>query len=57
LAAEIGIKAGILINGARVVVTGQAAGPGLFDVLAAVGKDRVVRRLRNTDSLFSGQGG
>jgi glutamyl-tRNA synthetase len=57
LAAEIGTKAGILINGARVVVTGQAAGPGLFEVLAAVGKDRVVRRLRNTDSLFSRQGG
>jgi len=57
LAAEIGIKAGILINAARVVVTGQAAGPGLFDVLAAVDKDRVVRRLRNTGSLLPEQGG
>ena len=57
LAAEIGIKAGILINAARVVVTGQAAGPGLFEVLAAVDKDRVVRRLRNSGSLFPGQGG
>jgi len=54
VATELGIKAGILINGARMLVTGQAAGPGLFEVLAAVGKDRVVQRLRNTPSLFPG---
>jgi len=54
LATELGIKAGVLINGARVVATGQAAGPGLFGVLAAVGRDRVVQRLRNTPSLFPG---
>jgi glutamyl-tRNA synthetase len=52
VAMELGIKAGILINGARMVVTGQAAGPGLFEVLAAVGRDRVVQRLRHTPSLF-----
>lgn len=52
LAAELDIKAGILINGARAVVTGQAAGPGLFEVLAAVGKDRVVKRLRETPNLY-----
>ena len=52
LATELGVKAGILINGARTAVTGQAAGPGLFDVLAAVGKERVVRRLREAPSLF-----
>ena len=54
VATELGIKAGILINGARMLVTGQGAGPGLFEVLAAVGKDRVVQRLRNTPSLFPG---
>jgi glutamyl-tRNA synthetase len=52
LAAELDVKAGILINAARTAVTGQAAGPGLFDVLVAVGKDRVVRRLREAPSLF-----
>jgi glutamyl-tRNA synthetase len=52
LAAELDIKAGILINGARAVVTGQAAGPGLFEVLAAVGKERVVRRLREAPNLY-----
>ena len=52
LATELDVKAGILINAARTAVTGQAAGPGLFDVLAAVGKERVVRRLRDVPSLF-----
>jgi glutamyl-tRNA synthetase len=52
LAAQLDIKAGILINGARAAVTGQAAGPGLFDVLKAVGKERVVRRLRDVPRLY-----
>ena len=52
LATELDLKAGILINGARTAVTGQAAGPGLFEVLAAVGNDRVVRRLREVPSFF-----
>jgi len=46
LAEELDIKAGILINGTRTVVTGQAAGAGLFDVLMAIGQDRVVARLK-----------
>ncbi len=53
LAAELDIKAGILINGARTAVTGQAAGPGLFDILAAVGKRRVVHRLREIPRVFA----
>lgn len=52
LADELQIKAGILINGTRTVVTGQAAGAGLFDVLLAIGGDRVIARLRK----FSRQG-
>ncbi len=46
LADELEIKAGILINGTRTVVTGQAAGAGLFDVLMAIGRDRVIARLK-----------
>ncbi len=45
LCEELGIKAGLLINGVRAAVTGQTVGPGLFDVLMAVGRDRVVARL------------
>jgi glutamyl-tRNA synthetase len=45
VAEERGIKAGVLIHATRVAVTGQAVSPGLFDVLALVGRDRVVERL------------
>ncbi|MFP3870172.1 MAG: glutamate--tRNA ligase [Syntrophobacteria bacterium] len=55
LAGELDINAGLLINGARAAVTGQAAGPGLFEVLEAIGKERVVRRLRVVPRLFSEQ--
>jgi glutamyl-tRNA synthetase len=46
LAEERGVKAGLLINAARVALTGQAVAPGLFDVMLVLGQDRVVRRLR-----------
>ena len=52
LAEELEIKAGILINAIRTAVTGLATGPGLFDVLIAVGQHRVVERLRKAVTLF-----
>jgi glutamyl-tRNA synthetase len=52
MAEELDIKAGILINGIRTAVTGQAKGPGLFDILMAVGQSRVVERLRRAVDLF-----
>ena len=39
------IKAGMLINGARVALTGQAVAPSLFAVMATLGKQRVITRL------------
>ena len=45
LAAENDIKAGALINGARVALTGQAVAPSLFAVMMTLGKERTVRRL------------
>ncbi len=51
LAEELAIKPGILINGTRTVVTGQLAGAGLFDILIAIGKTRVVDRLRRSKDL------
>ncbi|NVM22424.1 MAG: glutamate--tRNA ligase [Desulfobacterales bacterium] len=52
MAEEFGFKAGILINGIRTAVTGQPKGPGLFDVLIAVGQHRVVQRLRKAVKFF-----
>jgi glutamyl-tRNA synthetase len=43
---ETGVKAGLLINAARTAVSGRSVGPPLFDMLVAVGQDRVVNRLR-----------
>ena len=51
LAAEKNVKAGALINGARVALTGQAVAPSLFAVMVALGKERTVRRLRAAASL------
>jgi len=52
MAEDLGVKAGVLINGIRTAVTGQAVGPGLFDVLMVLGKDRVVKRLKKAVSFF-----
>ena len=40
-----GVKAATLIHAVRVGVTGKAVSPGLFDVLALVGRDDVRARL------------
>ncbi|BCL60182.1 glutamate--tRNA ligase [Desulfomarina profundi] len=52
LAEELEIKPGIIINGMRTVVTGQLAGPSMFDILMAIGRERVVARLRNIEKLY-----
>jgi glutamyl-tRNA synthetase len=46
LAEEKNVKAGLLINAARVALTGQAVAPGLFDVMVVLGRERVVARLQ-----------
>ncbi|MCU1312814.1 MAG: gltX1, partial [Acidobacteriaceae bacterium] len=51
VAEEKGVKPGVLINGARVALTGQAVAPSLFTVMMALGKERVVRRLRGAPSI------
>lgn len=52
LAEELDIKPGILINGMRTVLTGQLAGPGMFDILMALGRDTVVKRLKKIDHFY-----
>jgi len=46
LAEERGVKAGLLINGARAALTGQSVGPSAFAVFAAIGRERVIQRLK-----------
>ena len=46
LAAERGVKAGLLINGARAALTGQTVGPSAFRVFTIIGRSRAAKRLR-----------
>ena len=52
LATELDIKPGVIINGMRTVVTGQLAGPSMFDILMAIGQKSVVSRLRSVGKLY-----
>jgi len=47
LAEEEGVKAGLLINGSRTMLTGQAVGPSMFEVFDILGQKRSVERLRS----------
>ncbi|HEY3836786.1 MAG TPA: glutamate--tRNA ligase [Bryobacteraceae bacterium] len=47
LATELGVKAGVLINGARAALTGQTVGPSAFHMMVAIGRDRAIWRMRS----------
>jgi glutamyl-tRNA synthetase len=44
---EARVKAGLLINGARTMLTGQAVGPSMFEIFDVIGRDASVQRLRS----------
>jgi glutamyl-tRNA synthetase len=46
-AEDRGVKAGLLINGSRTMLTGQAVGPSMFEVFEILGQKRSVERLRS----------
>ena len=49
-AADQGVKSGLLINAARVLLTGTAVAPGIFEVMVALGIERTVQRLASYGS-------
>ena len=53
LADELAIKPGVLINAMRTVLTGQLAGPSMFEIVVTLGRDKVVQRLGRVDHLFA----
>ncbi len=53
IAEEKDVKPGVIINGMRTVVTGQLAGPSMFDILVTIGKEKVVQRLRRIATFYS----
>jgi glutamyl-tRNA synthetase len=46
-AEEAAVKAGLFINAARTMLTGQAVGPSMFEVFEIIGRERSVMRLRS----------
>ena len=44
---EAGVKAGLLINASRTMLTGQSVGPSMFEVFEIIGRDRSAMRLRS----------
>ena len=55
LAAELGIKAGELMSATRVALTGRKVAPGLFEVMALLGREKVVARLRRAAARWAGE--
>jgi glutamyl-tRNA synthetase len=48
-----GVKAATLIHAVRVAVTGKTVSPGLFEVLALLGRERTHARLTQAVALIS----
>ncbi len=46
-AEQHGVKAGLLINASRTMLTGQAVGPSMFEVFNVFGRERAAERLRS----------
>ena len=46
-AEEAAVKAGLFINAARTMLTGQAVGPSMFEVFEMIGRERSAMRLRS----------
>lgn len=41
------VEAGLLVNGARTMLTGQAAGPSIFEIFDVLGRESSLQRLRS----------
>ena len=50
-AAALGVKAGELVHPARVAVTGKSIGPGLYETLEILGRERVLARFKRAAEL------
>jgi len=52
---EANVKAGLLINGSRTMLTGQAVGPSMFEVFEILGQKHSVERLRSGVPWFEAE--
>lgn len=44
---DAGVKGGALIHPVRAALTGRTVGPGLFEIIALLGKEKTLRRLKS----------
>jgi glutamyl-tRNA synthetase len=51
-AARLGVKVGDLVHPARVAVSGKSVGPGLYEMLEVLGRDRVLARFERAAALI-----
>ncbi len=57
LAEELDIKVAMLIHPTRLAVSGLTGGPPLYDMLVAIGQERVVTRMRKAIEFINNLGG
>ena len=50
MAGELGLKAGQVIHPTRVAISGKTTGAGLFEIMEALGKEKVLERMRKAAS-------
>jgi glutamyl/glutaminyl-tRNA synthetase len=55
LADQLGISAAKLIHPTRLALTGTTYSPGLFELIACLGRDTVLRRLKNAVNFLENQ--
>ena len=46
-------EAGLIINAARVALTGQAVAPGLFEIMLVLGREITINRLQRLSEYLS----
>ena len=54
VAEKLGLQPGPVIHTTRLAVTGRTAGPGLFETMAVLGRERVVERLARAEAHVRG---
>jgi glutamyl-tRNA synthetase len=50
-ATTLGIKTGEMVHPSRVALSGRSVGPGLYEMIEVLGKDRTLARLERAKSL------
>ena len=51
LVQELGVQASDLVHPVRVALTGKSVGPGLFETMAVLGKEKTIKRLQQFASV------